>query len=293
MDIATLSNQPIAPAQIVDTPAQVEVTPVVAQPEIDLITKVTQFKKQSAPVQATNTDGVVLDQKMIDSITDPRLKEAAINFHKSVQADYTRKTQSVADSRKQVETQLAEMQTWTPEKIQKFLLNNPSFVQSAQQVAGTMSPQIPNNGGLTDEQYSALTDTEKAQLNSLKSEINSLKQVNYQALVAQTDNQLKTKYGNYDSQEVDSAIARLAQMNPNELREYVFKAIKHDDNVRNAYEYAKQERSELNQTRVNAMSVDGTVVANNDGLPTRQTGQNDSSWFQTLANFRLQQSRKK
>lgn len=273
--------------------AEQQQAPVISIPEPDLITKVTSFKKAAqVSVQTTSADGIVLDQKMIDSITDPKIKEATINLQKSLQADYTRKTQAVSDSRKQVEQQLTDMQTWTPEKVQKYLLNNPTFLQSAQQVAGNQN-QNPNNSGLTDEQFSALTDGEKAQLTSLRSEINSLKQVNMQAVTSQTDAQLRTKYSDYDPQVVDNSLRELMNMQPHELREYVYKAKMHDEHVANAYALRNEELNKLNQTRTNAISVDGNTITNNDGMPVRQPNQNDRSWFETIANFRLAQSRSK
>lgn len=281
-------------AETTTVQADVIVTPVAEQ---DLITKVTQFKAQTQPVPEND---IGFDYKEIEAIKDPVAKDIAIKAYKSMQAGVTKKFQEVAITRKEyevknaeIQAKLADMQTWTPEKVQNYLLNNPSFLQSAQMMS-TQTQQNP--GGLTDEQFSALTDKEKAelaQLPTLKSEIDQLKQVNYQAMVTQTDNQLKAKYGNYNSQEVDAAIARLAQMNPLEIREHVFKSIKHDENVKNSYELRQQEIQQLNQTRINAISVDGAQAINNDGLPTRLPNENDRAWFEKLANFRLTQSKRK
>lgn len=279
----------LAVAEPIVQPQQVQqpVVPVVAVPEPDLITKVTNFKRNQTP-EIKITD----DVQDFSDIKDPIAREIALKRYRALQSDYTRKTKEIAEERKSFDAKLVEMKNWSPERIQNELLTDPQFLQAAQKIAGNIN-QNPTNSGLTDEQYSALTDKEKSELLSLKNEINSLKQVNLQAILSQTDVQLRTKYTDYDPIVVDNSLRELMNMQPHQLREYVYKAKMHDIHVQNAYEMARQEVSQLNQTRNNAISVDGNNITNNDGLPVRQPGQNDRTWFETLANFRLAQSRKK
>jgi hypothetical protein len=254
-----------------------------AKPEQDLITKVASFKPQ---VVQQSTDGVILDQKLIDSITDPKIKEAALNLHKSVQADYTRKTQAVAQTRKEVENQLVEMQTWTPEKVQKYLLNNPSFVQSAQAVAGGFNqPQ-------GQEESSLLTEAEQKKLSLLETELQNLKQERFKAEVTQFDTQLQARYPDYNPSEIEEAMARLSKMSPTEIREYVYKAVRHDDHIKNAYGMREEELKQLNQVRAGAISTTGTSAVNNDGVPVKAKGESDVSFIGRLGQFRLQQLKK-
>src|ERR1043165_3233507 len=109
MDVPTL-------APVVETPVIPNPAPVVNEP--DLMTKITQFKK---PVETTN---VAFDYKEIEGIKDQVAKEIAIKAYKSMQSDYTKKTQEIAEQRKSFEQKLQEAQTWSPERIQKELLNN-------------------------------------------------------------------------------------------------------------------------------------------------------------------------
>lgn len=268
-----------------------EVKPV----EESLTSKISKFKQQIAqnpPV--VSTDSVMLDQKMIDAITDPKTKEAAQNFYKSVQGDYTKKTQTIAEQRKEFETKLEQMKTWSPERIQNELLTNPQFLQAAQLVAGTNSNRNPSNSGLSDEEFSALTDREKAEITALKTTVNSLQQANYQAVVSQTDAQLQVKYGNdYNPSVVNDGLVKLSNMQPHELREYVHKALSHDKDVEAAYQLGKQEAVQLNQNRMNTITLNGNQVVSNDGVPTRQQGERGEDFFQRIAQFRLAQSRKK
>lgn len=168
--------------------------------EMDLISKVAEFRKSqpvAAPVQS-QTDGA-FNYNEIENIKDPVAKEIAIKAYKSLQGDYTRKTQELAEQRKSLESKMQETKGWTAQRIQQELLNNPEFLQAAQEIAQV---QNPANSGLTDEQFSALTDSEKAQLSSLKSEINQLKQTNanaaFMAAVSQEDARLQARYTDYN-----------------------------------------------------------------------------------------------
>lgn len=278
--------QQVTPPVIVapTIPSIVPDATIQAPPVKDLVTRVSDFKKtQSVKAPAATTDGIILDQKMIDAITDPALKEAALNLHKSVQSDYTRKTQAVAESRKTVESQLSAMQNWTPERIQQYCLNNPSFVTAAQQIAGNQSVTTP-----TDE-YSAMTPQEKARLDALMSKVTTLEQSNFQATVAQRDSQLQARYSDYNPTQIDATIRDLAQMNPLDIREHVYKSLKHDEDVAAAYELGKSEKDALNQTKINAITSTGSAVLSSEGKPTRENGDTDQSYFMKLTLHNLAQ----
>lgn len=285
--------EPIVTPDPIATPAPVIAPiPIVNPiPEPDLLTKVTQFRKQITPV-ASPTEGILLDQKSIDTITDPVLKEAALNLHKSLQADYTRKTQAIADSRKELEAKIADMQNWSPERIQKELLNNPQFLQAAQQIAGNQTN--PANSGLTNDEFSALSQKEQAEITLLKSTVNELKAVNFNALLNQTDAQLLTRFSDYNPLRVDQAIADLSRLSPHQIREHVYKSVNHDDHVQAAYEMGKQEGNKLNQEKASAIGItSGLNATTNDALVPREKGESDVSWFSRQGLARLAQLGKK
>ena len=185
-------------------------------------------------------------------------------------------------------------QNWTPERIQQELLNNPQFLQAAQQIAPS---QNPPNSGLSDQEFSALTEGEKKELASLKSEISQLKQGNVQAVInsqiTQRDSQLQTKYSDYNPVEINQAMQQLANMSVADVREFVYKAIRHDDHVLNGYDEAKREVQSLNKERVGAIGLSGIDANTNDSPPTKLKGESDTAYFVRLAQNRLAQSRKK
>ncbi len=272
----------------VQTPSiiPVETTPV-APPVKDLITRVSEFKKSKATaISTTNDNNTFFDYKEIEKITDPTSRKFAEDAYKSMQSGFTKKTQEIAETKRQLDQKVSEMQNWSPERIQRELLNNPQFLTAAQQIAQVNNPP---NSGLTDEQFSALTPQEKAQIDALKSKINTLEQSNFQATVAQRDSQLQTRYPDYNPAQIDETIRNLAQMNPLDIREHVYKSLKHDEDVANAYELGKQEARGLNQERISAITPNTTTSTNSDGLPAREKSDTDQTYFMKLANFRLAQ----
>lgn len=261
-------------------------TPVLPE-EQDLATKVSQFRKQT-PVKQDNPD--FFDYKQIEAITDPVAKDVAMKAYKSMQAGLTQKTQAIAEERRKLEAKLQESTNWSPERIQKELLNNPQFLQAAQQIAGN-TPQNPQNSGLTNEEFSALTDREKAEMLSLKNEVNVLKQNNFQARMQQEDAILQTKYADYDPNEVNNLWNDLSTGRIQATREHLYKVANYERAMQAAYEMGKNDVSKLNQERASGASMQGTVTANSDGLPVREKTDNDQSFFVKLARFRLAQSK--
>jgi hypothetical protein len=266
-----------------------EATTAPVVPVKDLTTKISEFKKSQATVSVTDNSQSFFDYKEIEKIADPAARKFAEDAYKSMQSGFTKKTQEIAEQKKQFEQKMQDMQNWSPDRIQRELLNNPQFLQAAQEIAQVQNPQ---NSGLTDEQFSALTPQEKAELAqvpTLKNEINQLKQVNYEAIVAQRDSQLQARYPDYNPNQINETIRNLAQMNPLDIREHVYKSLKHDEDVAAAYELGRQEAKGLNQTKINAITSNGTSATNTDDGPTREKGDTDQMYFLKRANWRLSQ----
>ena len=283
-------EQAVVETPVVTTP--VTETPVVntVVPEVDLLTKVSQFK----PVQ----DKTIVnppDQPEFAEIKDPVAKKAAAEaverMRRGMQSDYTKKLE---DANKLVE----QTKNWTPERIQRELLENPQFLQAAQIVAGNQTNS--NDRPLTQEEYSTLTQPEKDRLNlvpQLQNKINQLEKNNAsQAIwseINQTDTSLRTKYADYDSNKINQAFENLSRMNAAQVREHIYKAQLHDEHVKAAYEMGKMDRNNLNQEKLNVMTPSGSNVISSDGVPTKNKGESDQSFFVRIAQNRLAQQRKR
>ena len=293
-----MENTAVAPA-----PVQTTATPVVqntpaippiipetqsapaAAPVKDLSTKLSELKKSKQTSSTENKENF-FDYKEIEKITDPTARKFAEDAYKSMQSGFTKKTQEIADQKRQFEQKLQEMQNWSPERIQRELLNNPQFLQAAQQVAQT---QNPSNSGLTDEQFSALSPQEKAEISALKNKINTLEQSNFAATVAQRDAQLQSRYPDYNPTQIDTVIRDLAQMSPLDIREHVYKSLMHDSDVADAYQLGLKEARELNQNKINAITPNGNFTTNSMDKPVREKNDTDQTYFMKLASYNLAQ----
>lgn len=277
------TSAPNTTAPVVD---QVQTTDQTSVAAVSLLDKVNQFKSKATPTPTTAPDSQsFFDYKEIEKITDPVARKFAEDAYKSMQSGFTKKTQEIAEQKRQFDSKLVEMQSWTPERIQREL-SNPAFLQAAQQYQAI---QNPPNSGLTDEQFSALTTQEKAEISALKTKINSLEQSNFQSQVMQRDTQLQTKYPDYNPSQIDSVIRDLANMSPLDIREHVYKSLKHDEDVAAAYELGRQESQNLNQNRINAITPNGNMTTTSNGMPIRDPKDTDREWFAKVADFRLAQ----
>ncbi len=271
-----------APATtVVETPV---VTPT-ATPEVDILTKVSQFK---LPEQDKISNPP--DQPELAGITDPVAKKAAAEaierMRRGMQSDYTKKLE---DAQKLVN----QSKSWTPQRIQQELLSNPEFLSAAQMIQGQSNN---TERELTREEYSALTDSEKAQLNSVKSLENELKQMKQatsqeqiRTAISQKDITLRQKFPDYNSDEINQATAELANLNLADVREYIYKAKMYEINVKKAFEMGRQEGQGKLQTKINAITPQGSTVSSNEGVPQKQAGESDKAFFVRLGQFRSAQ----
>ena len=262
-------------------------------PEQDLITKVTQFKKAEPPAtgenQNQNAVDINFDYKELEGIKDPIARDIAMKAYKSMQAGATRKFQEVSALKKEaeelkrsVEQKMIEMSNWTPERIQKELLNNPGFLEAAQQVSGVKNV----------ESESLLSEEDRAKINGLENELKVLKQTNYNSIIAQEDASLQSKFADYSPSKVNDALASLASMPPHKLREWIYKAVYHDDHVKSSYEMALQESRKINQEKISAFSIEGNQADVDMNTPSKQKGESDVDFFVRLAKSRKAQLQK-
>lgn len=265
-----------------------DTTPVVtseAAPEIDLLTKVSQFKLPVVEDKIINPPEQPEFAKITDPVAREAAKEAVERMRRGMQSDYTKKME---DAQKLVN----QSKSWTPERIKQELLSNPEFLSAAQMIEGNS----PNNRELTSEEYSALTDSEKSKLNSvtkLENELNQMKQntANEQirSQITQKDITLRSRFPEYDSKAIDEACVKLGQMNLADIREFVHKAINFEKEVMKGYEFGKLEGQGKLQTKINTIAPQGTTVKSNEGVPTKSAGENDKAFFVRLGQFRLSQ----
>ena len=211
---------------------QVEPKP---EPKPDLLTRVSQFKRSELTTIDPKSDGVDFDFKELESIQDPAQKELMFKAYKSMQSGWNKKYQSLSEQRKEVEKKLSDYSNWDTDKVNR-LLNDPTFIKAAQQVAASKAPSTYQG---TTEEWSSLSEGEKAKFRQMEQELNQLKQLNLQTETKRQDEQLKQKYGNYAPDVVDTTLSNLMSGKQQATREDIWKVIDYEDGVKRAYELGR------------------------------------------------------
>lgn len=278
--------QPVTPTQAPASDAnQNQQTPVKTD---DLIARASQVKLDNKTQQSQTSGDDSFDFKNIEAIKDPIAKEQAMSAYKSFQKGFNQKFQELAEQRKTLDKQLNEISNWTPEKVQN-LLNRTDFVQSAQAILGT---QNPKNSGVSDEEFSNLTESEKVQLSEMKSKINQFEQQN-QALQREKENsQLKERYSNYNAEVVNGLFNDMMSGKIKATNEHLWKVVDYDDAVNRAYQLGLQDKNINNTEKANAMTTIGNGVNISSDKPVKAEKESGSDYLGRLIQWNRQNTRK-
>jgi len=273
-------NVAIDPNVTVPEPVVVApVVPVVEAPKEDLFKRVS-----SKPVeQPKQTNEFGLTQEDYEKVkTDPTLSK----IYKSMESGVGKKFQETAELRKQYESKINEK--WTPSKIQE-LLNNPDFVMSAQSI---VTSQAPKNSGLSDQEWSALSDSDKAKFSALESRQNQMEQLLLKERQGKEDSELKAKYPDYAPDIVDTTVSNLVQGKVNATREDIWKVINYDNHVRRAYELGKQDASVDVKEKIGASSMEGFNTTAPREVVEPIKGESNTAYFKRIVINRMLQNKK-
>lgn len=248
--------------------------------EPDLVTRVSKVedKEVDVPEGEKPLEDKGFDFKELDDIKDPEAKAWAEKAYKSFQADYTRKSQDLAERRKQVEereVQKVEPTTWTPERLQQEI-NKPDFINAAQSI---VQPQ--------DEEISNLSDAEKGKIHQLERELLSLKQQSTTVVKQAEDERLKGRYANYNNNAVDTLTADLIQGKVQATREHLWKVLDYEAAVNRAYKLGLDDKKLGDVDKITSMSTEGSTVQATEGALPKTEGETDKQWFVRNALNRL------
>ena len=207
------------------------VEPAPKSEDKSILNRVANFKP-TEPVTQPKADDIKFNPQDFDKIESvDEAKEYAQNAYKSFEKGFQQKFQDLAEVRKALEGKASEPSSWTTEKIQT-LLQDPSFVAAAQGVVGKSNPNANGN----DDDYSALSDTEKQRIDSIEKQNQLLIQQSNLLLQKQQDEMLKNKYPNYKQEAVDTITADLLQGKIKNTREYIWKAHDYEEAIDKAYQ---------------------------------------------------------
>lgn len=271
----------VAPVAI---PAQEQV-----KVEEDIITRASKFIEANQPKE-TQHDGVDFNSqefnKILDGITDPVIKEQFIKKSKSLETGFNKKFMELASIRKEYESRLNQEQQWTPEKVQS-LLQRSDFIEAAKAIVPSTPPE-----GMTAEEYSMLSETEKQDLASVKQELGFLKNERMQTLKKEEDSRLMSRYSNYKPEAVDKLLEDMMNGRVQATREALWKVLDYEDMAKRVYAMAMADKQSQNQERVNASVVpSGASVIPNSDLPKQGTNQSSKQYFVELGKRRLAEAK--
>jgi len=270
----------------------------------DLLSRVKNFKVEE-PKPAEVKSEAFFDIKEIEKIADPRAREVAEKAYKSMQSDYTRKTQTLAEQRKAAEelrnqyeqlkaTSSNQSSNWTPERVQQ-LLNDQTFVEAASKVAGT--PSKTNQYGVSEEKWSALTEQERAEIENTKQIALQSQQYLQTVQKQQQDMELKQRYEAYDSGKMDLITNEVLQGKRQITREDVWKAVDYDRVVSSqreiaekAYQLGRLDAQGKNQDKVESMAYgsSNTSAISSTDVPEKATGESALAYIKRLGMRNIQ-----
>lgn len=256
----------------------------------DLLSKVTQLEIEKSPAGKTDAeiDAVMFSDKelraKLDSIQDPALREQFINMRKSMMKGVNDKFQEIATLRKDLEALKQSGRPKFSANSVEELLQNTEFVSEAQRLTGKTT---------TLSEDDTLSPEAKAEINKLKSELDSVKAAMTQQTVSKAQaewnhhhEELSAKYKNYDRTEIDKVANDLASGRINVTPEYLYRVLHHDENVRRAYELGRREASGNLEEKKNITSIDGVTIVKNDSI-TQNEKEDNRTFLQRIIASRL------
>ncbi len=285
--VVTTTTQPAATTTT--APAATGDGATTTAPAQTVVQRVSQIKEPTttAPV-ATDTE-ITYDPKVLEALS-PEARQQAEAFIKSVQGDYTRKTQVLAEQRKTLEASAAEPQTWTAERLQQ-MLKDPGFLQIATQA---LSHRGDGKGGVqidgqqfTEEEWSVLSDAEKAQLTQNQNGVKVLQKQMYDLHVQQEDTVLQTKYASYNPEEVNKLSDDLVNNRVRATREHLYQVLNYERDINRAYELGKTDMRDGIVVKSGGSTDTGGTVTQTSEVPEKGKNESGPAYFKRLALRRI------
>lgn len=255
-------------------------------PKEDLITRASKVSldtpMKDEPIQ---TESIKLDQATIDKIADPILKASVQEAYKSMQADYTRKTQDLATKRRELE---AKKGYDIPQ-----MLSDPEFVRAAQDYQRINGGQsAPSQGSelsadefsyLSPEQQKLYTKTKEVEEMN-KQIISKLNSSETARVFAEQDTTLRTKYANYEPTKVDEIYQGMMSGTVQATREHLWKVLDYEPAVQRAYKLGLEDRKlQMGEKFAASSQTNGVTVSPASDVPVRMEKESGVEYFKRIA----------
>lgn len=291
MDTAKDSLAPKPAEEVVAPVSEVTMNSVSTDTDDDIVSRVLSHKEEVAPTPKVEEGEGHFNYAEIEKITDPEAKKYAESAYKSFEKGYQKKFQELANERKQLEQQMSESGKWTPEKVQS-LLSNQEFINASQTV---MQQANPTGGELSDDEWSALSQSEKAEFKSMQSKILQMENQNKQMqMKTELESQINSLSGKYASFNKDKVLSLLSDVNAgkfNATLEHIHKVVDYEDAIKRAYRMGKEDRKIDVEEKVNVSTpIDSGTVAKTSTEVVRREGESAKQFLMRRMSERFAES---
>lgn len=265
-------DRPVQPSKVETTPEPLKIEPGTTASEI---LKRSTVKTDVTPQRETNY------REDLEKITDPAQKAILEKALKDYEAGYTKKFQDLSQERKKLD----EMSRWTPTRLAEEL-RKPEFISAMQTLQQQSAPQ---DWAGTGEEWSALSDSDKRQIQQMRQEQQSLQSQLMSLRMKEEDVEIKKLYPDYDPQIVDEAVEGLRSGKINANRADIWKVVNHDNNVEKGYKLGLEDGYKKALEKMNGSSItSGNLsVTGADDVPEDIR----SKGFASIAGWRLSRLR--
>ncbi len=241
------------------TPAVVqapETTPVVKKETIeDQLNKGVvppiETSQTEQPTGAVDSNEIKFDPELVKNLA-PEARQAVEAIQKSMQSDYTKKTQAVAEKIKEAKEQAIgeRLSSLTPQDIGE-LAKNQSFVTALQSYLQSQRAQVQGNGQqqsaqLTQDQWDLMTESEQQAFQSSKAQEDRLQRLESTLTSMSTnveDQQFKTSNPAYDSAAVNRYVQDLQAGKRKFTRLDAFKALDYENAIKRTVQWLKKQKT--------------------------------------------------
>lgn len=290
--------EPIAqPDLVASTPAESK-PPITAT---DLLkrsvdSQATQLKSDTPAQFKFNPDEILANSGITDEKVKSELKLKLEERYKLAEKGISEKFESLSKMKKEIEsiTNNPGAIKWTPELIAK-LESSPEFRAAAlQRLQARQATAPPTTWPGSEDEWSALSDTDKRRFNELTSTVSMLVQDREQELNQKEHESLKSKFPGYDPSLVEQTQSDIlaGRFSQQEIKEMIYKAKVFDQQIEQAYKFGLEDRNAQIETKLSG----ATVTTDNPRPPKEEfvpsTGSTLKQGFIELARRTLAEQKK-
>lgn len=273
-------------------------TPVTTSAPGDLVSRGSEVLPVK-PVQPIPDGGDILnDSGFNKGEWDKMLGEASPEHRQMLESAYNslnrgaeKKFQTAAQMKRDAEAQLS--QPWTQDRINQ-LMNDPEFVREAKGYANNQQvQQNPQDSGIPQEEWSALTDTEKAGFHKVQHDQAILNGKMNELVLKQEDEKLVQRYPTYNATSISELRQGLLNGQVKATSEHLHKVVDYEAHGERSYQLGMKDAQNGITAKQGASigSSMGNGINTNQAneVPAKAENEGTVSYFRRLAQNRQKQ----